>query len=178
MAVRTRPAFSRWGGEQVTDSTVAPPPPNQRFSSTIFSWLLHTRNDAMKKMFSCISLVAKDYRSMTSGRQGAPYFRIYGRELVSKPAISLKKGRGGGGATVERLQGVWYVPRTRVINPVGAEFLHEGGMHRCNPQRNLTTPPIACSMRRQLRKHFSSDQVGILISGRVCPSVFSIQKRP
>ena len=39
---------------------------------------------------------------MTSGWQGASlYFKSYGRELVSKPAISLKKGWGG--ATVERL---------------------------------------------------------------------------
>ena len=30
----------------------------------------------------------KVYRKMTLGRQGAPYFRRYGRELVSEPAIS------------------------------------------------------------------------------------------
>ena len=39
---------------------------------------------------------------MTSRGQGAPYFRIYGLELVSKPAISLKKSRGG--ATAARLK--------------------------------------------------------------------------
>ena len=39
---------------------------------------------------------------MTSGWQGAPYFRSYGRELASKPAISLKKSWGG--AIVERLE--------------------------------------------------------------------------
>ena len=33
---------------------------------------------------------------MASGWQGAPYFRRYGRELVSKPTISLKKSWGGG----------------------------------------------------------------------------------
>ena len=38
---------------------------------------------------------------MTSRWQGAPYSRGYDRELVSKPAISLRIGRGG--ATVERL---------------------------------------------------------------------------
>ena len=38
---------------------------------------------------------------MTSGFQGAPYLRRYDRELVSKPAISLKKV---GGATVVRLE--------------------------------------------------------------------------
>ena len=36
---------------------------------------------------------------MTSGGQGEPFFRRYGRELVSKPAISFLKV---GGATVER----------------------------------------------------------------------------
>ena len=39
---------------------------------------------------------------MSSGwQQGHPYFRRYGRELVSKPAMSLKESFGG--ATVERL---------------------------------------------------------------------------
>ena len=37
---------------------------------------------------------------MASGWQGAPCFNKYARELLSKPAISLKKT---GGATVERL---------------------------------------------------------------------------
>ena len=37
---------------------------------------------------------------MTSGGHGAPHFRRYGRELVSKPAISLKKSWG---VTVERV---------------------------------------------------------------------------
>ena len=32
---------------------------------------------------------------MTSGWQGAPYLRRYGRGLLSKPAILLKKSRGG-----------------------------------------------------------------------------------
>ena len=36
-----------------------------------------------------------DCQAMTSRWQGAPYFRRYGRELVSKPAISLKKSWGG-----------------------------------------------------------------------------------
>ena len=37
---------------------------------------------------------------MTSAGQGVPYFRRYGRELVSKPAILFQKNVGGG-ATVE-----------------------------------------------------------------------------
>ena len=49
----------------------------------------------MKKISSCIFSVAKDYRTMTSRWQGAPYFRRYGRELVSKPAISSKRSWGG-----------------------------------------------------------------------------------
>ena len=51
----------------------------------------------MKKASSNIFMFAKVYRTMTLGRQGASYFRRYGRELVSKPAISV------GGAAVERL---------------------------------------------------------------------------
>ena len=51
----------------------------------------------MKKMSSCISLVAKEYQTMTSRWQGAPHFRRYGRELVLKPAISFKNV---GGSTV------------------------------------------------------------------------------
>ena len=44
---------------------------------------------------------------LTSGGQGAPFFRIFGQELVSKPSISLKKSWG---ATVERLSGSIYDP--------------------------------------------------------------------
>ena len=47
-------------------------------------------------IFICIFLFANDFRAMTSGGQGAPYFKKYGWELVSKPAISLKKCWGGG----------------------------------------------------------------------------------
>ena len=77
-----------------TESTIAPPP-NQRFSLTNVLWLLDTRKDARKIISSCIFLFPKDYQTMTSGWQGAPYFSRYGQELVSKPAISLKKSWGG-----------------------------------------------------------------------------------
>ena len=40
-------------------------------------------------------LLAMDYRTITLGWQGAPHFRRYGWELVSKPAISLEKSWGG-----------------------------------------------------------------------------------
>ena len=44
-------------------------------------------------IFYCLQSV-KVNRTMTSGFQGARYFRRYDRELVSKPAISLKKSWG------------------------------------------------------------------------------------
>ena len=56
----------------------------------------------MKKLSSGISLVAKNHRTTTSRWQGAPCFRRYGRELVSKPAISLKKSWGGYRRTTHR----------------------------------------------------------------------------
>ena len=49
----------------------------------------------MKNVTSYIFGSRKGYRTMTSGWQGAPYSRRYGPELVSKPAISLKKIWGG-----------------------------------------------------------------------------------
>ena len=49
----------------------------------------------MKKASSQFFLSAKVYRTMTSGRKEAPYFRRYGRELFSKPAFLLKKRWGG-----------------------------------------------------------------------------------
>ena len=52
-------------------------------------------------------LCAKVNRSTTSGCRGTPYFRRFDRELVLKPAISLKK-KLGGGATVERLINNWF----------------------------------------------------------------------
>ena len=53
---------------------------------------------------------------MTSGWQGAPDFRRYGRELVSKPAISLRK-KSWAGYTVERLY-------TDVIIPVYTHMMY------------------------------------------------------
>ena len=63
-----------------------------------FSWLLDTRKDDVKnKILNSIFLFANEYRTVTSWGHGAPYFRIYGREPVSKPATSLKTSPGGGG---------------------------------------------------------------------------------
>ena len=49
----------------------------------------------MTNIPSHVFLFAKDYRTVSSGWQGAPYFRRYGRELDSKQEISLKKHWGG-----------------------------------------------------------------------------------
>ena len=50
----------------------------------------------MNNIPSHVFLYAKDYQTITtSGWQGALHFRRYGRELVSKPAISKTKRRGG-----------------------------------------------------------------------------------
>ena len=57
----------------------------------------------MKKASSNIFMFAEVYGTMSSGRQGAPYFRRYGRELVSKPDISLKKSWGGYRRTTREL---------------------------------------------------------------------------
>ena len=44
---------------------------------------------------------------MTSERPGAPYSRRYGQELVSKPAISLKKSWWGYRTTTPGRDLVW-----------------------------------------------------------------------
>ena len=62
--------------EPVTDSTI-PPPQKRRFSLANVSWLVDTRKDAMKKQSSHMSMFAKVYRTMTSGRQGVTYFTRY-----------------------------------------------------------------------------------------------------
>ena len=66
--------------------------------------LLTTRKDAMKKhpqTFRCLQ--RKDYRTVTSGWQGAPYFRIYTAGSCFKTGDFVKT-KLGGGATVERLR--------------------------------------------------------------------------
>ena len=55
-------------------------------------WSYLPTHSTGKRAFSCMFLFAEDYRMMTScGEGGAPFFRRFGRELVLKPAISLKK---------------------------------------------------------------------------------------
>ena len=50
--------------------------------------MLDTKKGVVKKLSSHIFLFAEDCRATTSGWQGAPCFRRYGREMVSKSAIS------------------------------------------------------------------------------------------
>ena len=88
-------------------------PKNQPFSSMSISWLLDLRKDAtakkgvftyIYKYTSTCSCLQKDYRTMASGwRKGHRVSGVYGRELVSTPATSLKKSSGG--ASVERVRG-------------------------------------------------------------------------
>ena len=87
------------------DLSYPPPKKNKKNSVTFFnerfSWLLDTGQGARYEyeviyvlILSCCG--AKVYRTMASKWRGALYFRRYGRELVPKPAISLKKSLGPG----------------------------------------------------------------------------------
>ena len=70
------------------------PAPNKRYSLTSVSRLLNTRKDTLEKNYLYTILCANVRRSTASGCRGTPYFRRYHRELVLKPAISLKKSWG------------------------------------------------------------------------------------
>ena len=80
---------------RVTDSAIGPPPQNQRFSLSNVSWLLDKDKIENKVSTYFPFLCANGYRSMASGCRGTPCFGRYDRELVLKPAISLKKSWGG-----------------------------------------------------------------------------------
>ena len=104
MPLTCRGAKSPGGDESIlimTDSTIAPPQ-SQRFSSTNVSLQLDTWEGAMKKTSSHVVLFAKDYRLMTSGWQGAPYFRRHDRESAGFKTGDFVQEQLGG-ATVERL---------------------------------------------------------------------------
>ena len=68
----------------------------------------------MKRTSSHVFLSAKDYRlmMMTSAWQGAPYFRRYGRGLVSKPTVLLKKSWAGYRRTTLHYTLISYADRT------------------------------------------------------------------
>ena len=60
-------------------------------------------------------LVAKDYQAMTSGWHGVPYFRGYGRDLVSEPAISINLG----GLHRRTTQALRHLPLIMASGPAG-----------------------------------------------------------
>ena len=95
-----------------------------------------------KRLRKCFYLQRTIYRTMTSGRKGAPYFRRYGWELVSKPTISSKKSWGG--ATVEPLHEIWK-KNTHTIAGVpkiiGRVFLQVED--RESPQKKIVGPTSA-----------------------------------
>ena len=86
------------GTAQNTDSMIAPSTTSDFlsiFSATNVSWLLYTRKGATKQILSVAFLFAKDFQMMTSRWQGAPCFRRYGRELVSKTKDFVSRNVGG-----------------------------------------------------------------------------------
>ena len=91
------------------DATIAPQ--DQRLSSTK-RFVAARHEEGCTVNLTCFYFFL-DYRAMTSGWQGEPYFRIFGRELVSKPAISSKKSwEGGYRTTTRRNYGTWYCTLT------------------------------------------------------------------
>ena len=77
-----------------------PPKKKQGFSLKNVSWLLDTRKDAtMKKIARLISCLQRKEGLSNDGvgvARGTVFSGdTYGRELVSKPAISFKKSWGG-----------------------------------------------------------------------------------
>ena len=108
-----------WGDSMKTDSTIAhPPPKTSDYLSRNVSWLLSTRRRMLWKKLP--SRFFSRYRTMTSGWQGAPCVRRYGRELVSKPAISLRKSWGGYRRTTlnKKLNDVFATTTTRVSSKI------------------------------------------------------------
>ena len=79
--------------QAMTDSTIAPPPANPRFSSTNVSWLLDMRKDAMKTISSITFLVGK----------GGKGYRFSGDTAGSRFQHRRFRYRKSGGATVEPL---------------------------------------------------------------------------
>ena len=114
----------------VTDSYYDSPPPlkpsillNERF--IIMAALAQGRillNTKYPYIFLCAT--AYNDRRRRGGCRGTPYFRRYDRELVLKPAISVKKSWGGG-AAVERLKGI--VNKRPDFNPLMATYHHRSG---------------------------------------------------
>ena len=90
------------------------------------------------------SLVCKGLSNDDVGvARGAPYFRRYGQELVSKPAISLKK-RWGGLPTVEQ-------------NPLGFSFFALP-LHCGFPSQKKTLQPERLRPKRNRGGTVASNQ--------------------
>ena len=63
---------------------LAPPPkPAIFFNERFIATTRHDEERRYEKISSRVFLIAKAYRTMTSGWQGAPHFRRYSREMVS-----------------------------------------------------------------------------------------------
>ena len=78
----------------LSDPTIVPPRPeiffNERFMAARHDEGCYEKN--IVTYFACLQRTIKRRRGVG---KGSPHFRRYGRELVSKPAISLKKSWGG-----------------------------------------------------------------------------------
>ena len=96
-----------------TDSTIAPPKTRDFFNER--RMVLDTRDDALKKKLRVFPRLRGAIERSHRRGEGAPYCRRRGRELVSKPAISLSKRWGGYHRTTRTLSIVALV-RCFVIN--------------------------------------------------------------
>ena len=78
------------------------PPKKQRSSLTNERFMAAPHKECCYYVrVSTIFFFAMGFWNLTSRWQGAPYFRRYGLELVSEPAILLTKNWGGGGIVAQ-----------------------------------------------------------------------------
>ena len=77
----------------LTDSTIPPPlPQNQQFSlKNVSSWLLETRKDAMKKLPSPFSLIAKDCEGLTKYDVRVTRVTVFREKKLSPPFSLIAK---------------------------------------------------------------------------------------
>ena len=111
----------------------------------------------MTKASSEIFLFAKVYRTMTSGRKGAPYFRIYGRALFFQDRRFC--GKKVEGSTVERLRRVQAAGATGSVplstNELSHIFLVLGSkQHTINPMQAICIHSETEKPERSKRLHF------------------------
>ena len=102
---------------------------------------------------------------MTSGWQGAPRFRRYGRELVSEPATSLKKVWGGYRRMAQKCkQKMWLIFPT--ISGQGSDF---GLRSAPSSSENILSQKTA--------RPFRYIVASVLPPPSVCATAFSFFKR-